>query len=77
MLKFYDEKYLASKLGIERRKFHREIKPIIVSDFKNELQKFKVENPDIGLDENDNIYFLDPKDHSRMIETNLSIFAYH
>ncbi len=55
MPKFYDEKYLAQKLQIERRKFHREIKPLILRDFKKELQKINVENPDIGLDENDNI----------------------
>jgi len=32
-IKFYDEVFLSKKLGIDRRKFHREIKPIIISDF--------------------------------------------
>jgi len=56
---FYSTEFLARKFKVDRRKFHREIKQIIINDFKKELQKEGIKNPDIGLDENENIYLAD------------------
>ena len=55
-IKFYDEVFLSKKLGIDRRKFHREIKPIIISDFPEIIKELGCENPDIGLDASGNLY---------------------
>ena len=76
MIKFFDENYLAKKLKTDRRKFHREIKPIIINDFKDELKKAGIRNPDIGLDENEFIYLADPVDHTKAIETKLKLSTY-
>jgi ribosomal protein S17 len=76
MVKFYDETFLAQKIGVERRVFHRKIKPRILKDFKDELKALKINNPDIGLDENDVVILGDSRDHSRTINTKLSIQSY-
>lgn len=76
MVRFYDEQELARRLGVDREDFHRRIKQIIIKDFKKELMEIGIRNPDIGLDENDNIYLSDPRDHSNVIPTNLNISAY-
>jgi hypothetical protein len=55
-IKFYDEVFLSKKPGIDRRKFHREIKPIIISDFPEIIKELGCENPDIGLDASGNLY---------------------
>jgi hypothetical protein len=72
---FYSTEFLAKKFKVDRRKFHREIKQIIINDFKRELLEEGIKNPDIGLDENNNIYLAD-SNHSTVIETNLNISAY-
>jgi hypothetical protein len=72
---FYNEEYLANKLGIDRRTFHREIKPIILSDFPEILKELGVDNPDIGLDKQNIIYLADPN-HTNIISTDWSIFSY-
>jgi hypothetical protein len=74
-VKFYDENFLARKLGIDRRKFHREIKPIIISDFPEIIKETGTDNPDLGLDFADNLY-LGNIDHTSVKETGLSIFDY-
>lgn len=74
-VKFYDEKFLSKKLGIDRRKFHREIKPIIISDFADIIKELGSDNPDIGLDALDNLY-LSNVDHTIIKSTGLSIFDY-
>ena len=76
MVKFYDEKFLAEKFKVIRLYFHRRIKPIIINDFKSELNKFEIKNPDIGLDEKDFIILGDPLNHNNIIETKLHISAY-
>lgn len=74
-VKFYDENYLAKKLGIERRKFHRDIKPIIIADFKEIINELGCDNPDIGLDSSNNLY-LSNIDHTIIKSTEHSIFDY-
>lgn len=76
MVKFYDEKFLAKKFKVERLDFHRRIKPIIINDFKSELNKLGIKNPDIGLDEKDFIILGDPLSHVKIIETKLHISTY-
>lgn len=74
-VKFYDEIYLSKKLGIDRRKFHREVKPIIISDFPQICKELESENPDIGLDSSDNLY-LGNVGHTIIKSTGLNIFDY-
>jgi hypothetical protein len=74
-IRFYDEDFLAQKLGADRRKFHREIKPIILSDYPEIVSKLKTDNPDIGLDSDDNLY-LATIDHKTVLGTGFSIFDY-
>ena len=74
-VKFYDESFLSAKIGVERRDFHRRIKPIILSDFDSELKRENISNPDIGLDEDGNIW-LGNISHTKLIETNVSISLY-
>ncbi|HMO62070.1 MAG TPA: hypothetical protein PKC39_07465 [Ferruginibacter sp.] len=74
-VKFYDEVCLSRKLGINRRKFHREIKPLIVSDFQELIKEIGDENPDIGLDSEDKLY-LGNISHTIVKPTGLSIFDY-
>lgn len=74
-IKFYDEVFLSKKQGIDRRKFHREIKPIIISDFAEMIKELRCENPDIGLASEDNLY-LGNMEHTIIKSTGLSIFDY-
>ena len=74
-VKFYGEVFLSKKLGIDRRKFHREIKPIIISDFPEIIEELGCENPDIGLDYLNNLY-LGNIDHTIIKSTGLTIFDY-
>ncbi|MBU6158739.1 MAG: hypothetical protein KGP35_06875 [Bacteroidetes bacterium] len=74
-IKFYDEEFLSRKLGIDRRTFHREVKPIIISDFPEILKEIGSENPDIGLDSEDKLY-LGNSSHTIVKPTGLSIFDY-
>lgn len=74
-VKFYNETYLSKRLGIDRRKFHREIKPIIVADFPEICKELESDNPDIGLDSS-NILYLSNIEHTIVKSTGLSIFDY-
>jgi hypothetical protein len=75
MITIYDEDYLANKLGISRRDFHRSIKPFIIRDFKKELHEGAIHNPNIGLDKEGFIYLVDPRDKTIYLETKLSIYS--
>lgn len=74
-VKFYDEVYIAKKLGIDRRMFHRKIKPIILSDFPEICKELGSDNPDIGLDAENNLYLANIE-HTIVKQTGLSIFDY-
>jgi|GEM_PF-2281944 len=74
-IKFYDEVFISEKLGIDRRKFHREIKPIIISDFQEIIKELGCDNPDIGLDSSNNLYLANIA-HTIIKSTGLSIFDY-
>ncbi len=74
-IKFYDEEHLARILGVERRIFHREIKPLMVADFSDELAKLGISNPDVGLDALNNLYLADT-DHAVVFKTGLTLFDY-
>lgn len=74
-VKFYDEIFLSKKLGIDRRKFHREIKPIILSDFPDICKELNSENPDIGLDSAGNLYLANVE-HTIIKPTGFSIIDY-
>jgi len=76
MFKVYDSRYLASLLDITEREFHRNVKPIIVADFRVELRQNGIQNPDIGLDDLNNLYLVDPLDISNFIFTELNIESY-
>lgn len=56
--------------------FHRHIKPLIVADFKAELKKKGIENPDLYLDKNSKIYLVHPNNIRNYVETGLSIKEY-
>lgn len=76
MFKYCNEKRLAYILKVDRRHFHRKIKPLIINDFKGELKQKNIENPDIGLDRNGYIYLVDPRNSKIYIKTNLHIDSY-
>ena len=64
-------------LGIRKEEFHREIKPIIKLDFKDELQKkFHADNPYIWLDEKFNMILVNPQNDNEKLDANLSIYNY-
>lgn len=74
-IKFPDANELGRIFGVSRREYHRQIKPFIVSDFKDELNEMHINNPDIGIDENKFIYLSD-SNHKKIISTNLTIEDY-
>jgi hypothetical protein len=76
MFRNFSIQYLADLLEINERIFHREVKPLILADFKTELKNIKVQNPDLGLDEDYKIYLVDPRNSLNYIETGISIFDY-
>ncbi|WP_425656382.1 hypothetical protein [Tenacibaculum ascidiaceicola] len=67
---------LAKRFGVDKTKFHRKIKPIIVNDYKFELNKKGIKNPDIGIDSNNIIYLRSPKDIKIEFCTNITINNY-
>ncbi len=71
-VKYYKPTYLAELFGVTKEKFHKEVKPVIFSDFKKELQEFNIKNPDIGVDEN-NFVFLSNPNRTVEIATNLKM----
>lgn len=75
-IRFHDQEYLATILGVDRQSFHRSIKPQIIRDFRDELESANIQNPDIGLNDNEEIILADPNDHTRTIETKTSINLY-
>lgn len=76
MFEIYDDKYIADRLGVEKRHFHCSIKPLIKRDFKAELKEKTIDNPDIGLDKNGSIYLVDPRDSKIYVKTDVNIELY-
>lgn len=74
-VRFYDETYLAEKLGVSRRHFHRHIKPIMLADFPEIVAEIGQTNVDIGIDRLDQLY-LASTDHQIIRGTGYSIFDY-
>lgn len=74
-IKFLDSNELARVFGVTRREYHREIKTYIMSDFRDELNEIDINNPDIGIDENNFLYLSDSK-HEKIIPTNLTVEDY-
>ena len=68
--------YLSFLLGITTNEFHRDIKPMILKEFRTELNKLSINNPDIGLDIDFHIYLSDPQDVTRFIATNVHLDSY-
>lgn len=60
MFKIVDKSQLARILDTTEKEYHRNIKPIIKRDFRQELKQKEIDNPDIGLDEDDTMYLVDP-----------------
>jgi hypothetical protein len=77
VFKCCNEKYLAYLLKVDRRYFHRKIKPLIINDFKAELKQKGIENPDIGLDKTGCIYLVDPRNSKVYVDTKLSLDSYN
>ncbi len=69
---------LAEMLNVTEEVFHRDIKPYIKRDFRKELSNImdKTTNPDIWLDEQDNMILVNPQNVNRYYQTNLSIYSY-
>lgn len=76
MFKVYSIKYLADLLELTESDFHRDIKPLILRDFKKELNDNGIKNPDIGLDEDYEMYLVHPLDTTNYIITDTKIFDY-
>ncbi len=76
MFKIYPIKYLASLLNISEKDFHRNLKPVIVADFRIELEDKGIRNPDIGLDNQNIVYLVDPSDITNFVFTKLDINIY-
>ena len=74
-IKFPDSNELGGIFGVTRREYHRKIKPYILSDFRDELNEKAINNPDIGIDQNNFIYLSDSK-HEEIITTNQSVEDY-
>jgi hypothetical protein len=72
----YSIKYLADLLEITESDFHRDKKPMILRDFKKELNDSGIKNPDIGLDEDNKVYLVHPQDYTSYVITDLKIFDY-
>ena len=67
---------LGKMLGVSGEVFHKKIKPKIKKDFTKELHAKNIDNPDICLDEYDEITLVKPGDSTKVIKTNLSIYSY-
>ncbi len=76
MLRKPSKSNLGKMLGVTEEIFHKKIKPKIKKDFSKELNEKNIDNPDIWLDEDDKIILVKPRDNTRFIETDLSIYSY-
>ena len=54
--------FLAEFLGISPEVFHKKVKQLIKKDFKRELEKLNIDNPDILLDEKGYMKLQHPED---------------
>ncbi|MDI1316266.1 hypothetical protein [Flavobacterium sp.] len=76
MFKFYSKEEISDLLNVDGEEFHREIKKIIKADFKAELKRINVTNPDILLDDKYKMRLADPRDHNNFYDTDLEIHEY-
>lgn len=76
MFRIYSIKYLADLLDTTESNFHRDIKPLILRDFKMELIDKGIKNPDIGLAEDNKIFLVHLQNQANYIITHLKIFDY-
>ena len=68
---------LAQKLVVTEEVFHREIKPIIKADFIEEINQYvHANNPDIWLDDFDNIVLVNPTNEKDLYYTYLPLLSY-
>lgn len=69
---------IAKILDISEEDFHRVIKPLIKRQFREELLDImdKTDNPDIWIDDDNNIVLVSPKDNANTYNTGVSIFSY-
>lgn len=58
-----------------KKRFH-EAKKSIVGDFKNELKKTNVNNPDVGVNDAGNVIFRDPRSKKTILETDVPLESY-
>ena len=68
---------IATLLQVTVEYFHRDIKLKIKQDFKSELKKAGIENPDILLSLDNFIRLAHPKDRDNFIDTELKLTDYH
>ncbi|MDI9880318.1 hypothetical protein [Flectobacillus longus] len=68
---------IATLLQVTVEYFHRDIKLKIKQDFKSELKKAGIENPDILLSLDNFIRLAHPKDKDNFIDTELKLTDYH
>ena len=76
MFRIYSIQYLAYILGITESEFHRDIKPSKLFEYKNELRNMGIDNPNIGLDKDFNIFYVDPTNSNFYFATNINIVSY-
>lgn len=75
----FSDRQLLSSLGLRRNemnRFHRDIKPEIVRQFRQELSATRVRNPDIGQDDNGNVIFRDPDSKRVILRTDIPLSSY-
>lgn len=68
---------IATLLQVTVEYFHRDIKLKIKQDFKSELKKAGIENPDILLSLDNFIRLAHPKYKDNFIDTELKLTDYH
>ena len=74
--KFYNSQELSNLLGISEEELHRKVKRLIKRDFKLELKRIGIKNPDILLNDDHLFSLADPRDHDKCFNTEISIFDY-
>ncbi len=72
----YNVRDILRVLSVDKRVFHKSVKPQIVRDFRQDLTKTGVRNPDIGMNNNGNIVFRDPRTGDTVLETDIPLAWY-
>ena len=73
--KFPSAKELGKRLGVSEEKFHRDVKPEILKQFKKESNQIGSKNPNVGVDESGNIVLQNPKT-KQTVETGLPLDSF-